>query len=102
MTKTDLMDLIHERFGSPKKEAGELVEAVFAIIRESLRDGRKVKIPGFGTLIVNHKHARRGRNPRTGAPITICSRRRALFNPTPPLHGPRHNPITPPAQPKHR
>src|SRR5258707_13786795 len=81
MTKTDLMDLIHERVGSPRKEAGKVVEAVFAIIRESLRDGRKVKISGFGTFIVNHKHARRGRSPRTGAPITICSRRVLSFKP---------------------
>ena len=81
LNKADLVDLINERVGSPKKEAGEVVEAVFAIIRESLRDGRKIKISGFGTFIVNHKHARRGRNPRTGAPITICSRRVLSFKP---------------------
>ena len=82
MTKADLVDLIYERVGSPKKEAGEVVEAVFAIIRESLRHGSKVKISGFGTFIVNHKHARRGRDPRTGAPITICSRRVLSFKPS--------------------
>jgi nucleoid DNA-binding protein len=36
MTKTDLVDLIYERLDSSKMEAGEVVEAVFAIIRESL------------------------------------------------------------------
>ena len=82
MTKTDLMDLIHERVGSSRKEAGELVEAVFAIIRESLRNGSKVKISGFGSFIVNHKRARRGRDPQTGAPITICSRRVLSFKPS--------------------
>jgi integration host factor subunit alpha len=82
MTKADLVDLIHERVGSPKKEAGEVVEAVFGIIRESLRDGSKVKISGFGTFIVSHKHARRGRNPQTNTPITICSRRVLSFKPS--------------------
>ena len=82
MTKADLVDLIHERIGSSKMEAAEVVEAIFAIIRESLRHGDKVKISGFGTFIVNHKHARRGRNPRTGAPITICSRRVLSFKPS--------------------
>jgi integration host factor subunit alpha len=82
MTKADLVDLIHERVGSPKKEAGEVIETVFAIIRESLRDGSKVKISGFGTFIVNHKHARPGRNPQTGAAITICSRRVLSFKPS--------------------
>jgi hypothetical protein len=41
MTKADLVDLIYERVGSPKKEAGEVVEAAFAIIRESLRHSSK-------------------------------------------------------------
>ena len=82
MTKADLVDLIHERVGSSKKEAAEVVEAIFAIIRESLRHRDKVKISGFGTFIINHKHARRGRNPRTGAPITIGSRRVLSFKPS--------------------
>ena len=79
MTKADLVDLIYERVGSSKKEAGEVVEAVFAIIRESLRDGDKVKISGFGSVVVIRETARRGRNPQTGAPITIDSRRVLSF-----------------------
>ena len=81
MTKADLVDLIYERVGSSKKEASAVVEAVFAIIRESLCEGDKVKISGFGTFIVNHKNARRGRNPQTGATIKIAARRVAKFSP---------------------
>jgi integration host factor subunit alpha len=82
LNKADLVDLISERVGSPKKEAVEVIEAVFAIIRESLRHGSKVKISGFGSFLVNHKRARRGRDPQTGAPITICSRRVISFKPS--------------------
>jgi integration host factor subunit alpha len=82
MTKADLVDLIYERVGSSKKEACEVVDAVFAIIRDSLRQGRKVKVSGFGTFVVNHKHARKGRNPQTGEPITIVSRRVLSFKPS--------------------
>jgi integration host factor subunit alpha len=82
MTKADLVDLVYERVGSSKKEASEVVEAVFDIIRESLREGDKVKVSGFGTFIVNQKHARRGRNPQTGDPITIDSRRVLSFKPS--------------------
>ena len=74
MTKADLVELIYERIGLSKKEAGEIVEEVFAIIKDKLREGEKVKISGFGTFVVNHKRARRGRNPQTGEPITIDSR----------------------------
>lgn len=82
MTKAELVDLIYERIGSSKKEACEVVEAVFQIIKDSLRRGEKVKVSGFGSFVVNHKHARRGRNPQTGEPITIDSRRVLSFKPS--------------------
>jgi integration host factor subunit alpha len=82
MTKADLVELIYERIGLSRKEAGEIVETVFAIIRTRLRNGEKVKISGFGTFAVNHKHARRGRNPQTGEPITIESRTVLSFKPS--------------------
>jgi integration host factor subunit alpha len=82
MTKADLVELIYERVGSSKKEAGEVVELVFTIIRESLRRGEKVKVSGFGSFVVNQKRARRGRNPQTGEPITIGSRRVLSFKPS--------------------
>ena len=79
MTKADLVDLIYERVSSSKKEAGAVVEEIFAIIRAGLCDGDKVKISGFGTFVVNQKKSRRGRNPQTGEPITIDSRRVLSF-----------------------
>ena len=83
MTKADLVDIIYERVGDSRKkrEASEVVEAVFAIIRDSLRRGENVKISGFGTFAVYQKHARRGRNPITGETITIDSRRVLTFKP---------------------
>ncbi len=82
MTKADLVDLIYERVGPSKKASGEVVEEVFAIIRDTLREGDKVKISGFGSFVVNQKKARRGRNPQTGEPITIDSRRVLSFKPS--------------------
>lgn len=82
MTKADLVDLIYERVGSSKKDACEVVEEVFRIIEESLQRGEKVKLSGFGSFVVNHKHARRGRNPQTGTTIIIDPRRVLSFKPS--------------------
>ena len=79
MTKADLVELICERAGYSRKEAGAVVEAVFAIISDSLCGEGKVKISGFGSFVVNQKKSRRGRNPQTGEPITIDSRRVLTF-----------------------
>ncbi len=91
MTKADLVELIYERVGSSKREAGEVVEMVFEIIRESLRKGEKVKVSGFGSFAVNLKKARRGRNPQTGKPIMIDSRRVLSFKPSQVLKGQVNN-----------
>jgi integration host factor subunit alpha len=82
MTKADLVELVYERVGCSKKEAGEVVEEVFAIVRECLRRGEKVKISGFGSFDINQKNARRGRNPQTGDTITIDSRVVLCFKPS--------------------
>jgi integration host factor subunit alpha len=82
MTKADLVEVIYERVGSSKKDAAEVVEAVFEIIKDSLRRGQKVKVSGFGSFHVNHKRARRGRNPQTGATIIIDSRTVLSFKPS--------------------
>jgi len=81
MTKADLAELIYERVGFSKKEAGEMVEAVFAIIKDCLRRREQVKISSFGSFVINHKRARRGRNPQTGAAIQIAASRVAKCSP---------------------
>jgi integration host factor subunit alpha len=82
MTKADLAELIYERVGFSKKEAGEMVEAVFAIIKDCLRRREQVKISSFGSFVINHKRARRGRNPQTGASIIIDPRCVLSFKPS--------------------
>ena len=82
MTKADLIDRVCERVNCSKKEAEAAVEEVFTMLRECLRRGAKVKISGFGSFAVNQKRARRGRNPRTGAALTISSRRVLSFKPS--------------------
>jgi integration host factor subunit alpha len=74
MTKIDLVEVVYEPAGLSRKEAAQAVDSVLEIIKDCLRRGEKVKISGFGSFVVNHKHARRGRNPQTGAPLIIGSR----------------------------
>ncbi len=74
--------MIHDRVGCSRKAAVDAVEAVFAIIKDGLRRGEKVKVSGFGSFAVNQKRARRGRNPQTGAAIVIDSRVVLSFKPS--------------------
>jgi integration host factor subunit alpha len=82
MTKTDIVEQIAEKIGCTKKEAIELTEAVFALMKSTLETGEKLKIAGFGNFEVKQKADRRGRNPQTGETITISSRKILTFKPS--------------------
>ena len=79
MTKADIVERIYEKVGFSKKEASEVVESIFEIIKARLEHGDKVKISGFGNFVVNQKRPRKGRNPQTGKAIQIKAKKVAKF-----------------------
>jgi integration host factor subunit alpha len=82
MTKADIVEKIYEKVGLSKKESADLVEQVFNLIKDTLEDGEKIKIAGFGNFIVKEKADRRGRNPQTGDEIVISARKILTFKPS--------------------
>ncbi len=83
MTKADIIEAVYERVGGfSKKESAEVVEAVFSAMKDTLSQGNKIKISGFGNFVVRDKSQRMGRNPQTGTPIIIAERRVLTFKPS--------------------
>jgi integration host factor subunit alpha len=82
MTKADIIEALYEKVGFSKKDAAELVELIFDTIKNTLSDGEKIKISGFGNFVVRDKRARTGRNPQTGTSIQISARRVLTFKPS--------------------
>jgi integration host factor subunit alpha len=85
MTKADIVERIYEKVGFSKKEASEVVDSVFEVIKRHLEDGDKVKVSGFGNFVVHEKKPRKGRNPQTGETIMIRGRRVLGFKASPML-----------------
>lgn len=71
MNKTDLINAVAEQSELSKKDAGKAVEALFDTILNSLKNGDKVQLIGFGNFEVRDRAARTGRNPQTGEEIEI-------------------------------
>ena len=82
MTKADLIESVYLKIGFSKKESAEIVETVFDLMKDSLEQGDKIKIAGFGNFVVRQKEDRRGRNPQTGEEITIAARKILTFKPS--------------------
>jgi len=83
MTKADIVENVYEKLGGfTKKEAADMVDVVFETIKDTLANGEKLKISGFGNFVVRDKRERVGRNPQTGEEITISARRVLTFKPS--------------------
>jgi len=82
MTKADLVETIYEKIGFSRKESAEIVDLVFDLMKETLENGQKIKISGFGNFMVREKRSRKGRNPQTGEEIQISARRVLTFKPS--------------------
>jgi len=82
MTKADLVEKVYLKTGFSKKESADIVEMVFDLMKDTLEQGEKIKLAGFGNFVVKQKATRRGRNPQTGDEIEISSRRILTFKPS--------------------
>ena len=82
LTKAQLAEVLFERIGLNKREAKDMVDAVFEQINQCLARGEDVKLSGFGNFQLRTKAPRPGRNPRTGEVIPIAARRVVTFHPS--------------------
>ena len=73
MTKADLITAVYENLDGSlsKKDTANLVQSVMETIPGAIKDDGRFSYPGFGTWKTHARNARTGRNPQTGATITI-------------------------------
>tara|TARA_Y100000768_G_C23990847_1_gene692710 strand:- start:11382 stop:11774 length:393 start_codon:yes stop_codon:yes gene_type:complete len=82
ITKADIVERVYKEAGFSKKEAAEMVDLIFKVIKDTLARGEKVKISGFGNFSIRDKATRVGRNPQTGDAMQISARRVLTFKPS--------------------
>lgn len=71
MNKTELVASVSESSNLSKKDVQAVVDGVLAAIENSLKNGEKVALVGFGTFETVKREARTGRNPKTGLALEI-------------------------------
>ncbi|MDE5285447.1 MAG: integration host factor subunit alpha [Buchnera aphidicola] len=79
LTKAKIAENLFEKLKITKREAKEFVEFFFEELRRSLEKGENVKLSGFGNFQLRIKKERPGRNPRTGAHVSVKARRVVTF-----------------------
>jgi integration host factor subunit beta len=82
MLRSELVTKLQEEMAPIK--AAEVEHAVDVVLDEigvALAEGGRVELRGFGAFSVRKREARTGRNPRTGAAVTVEAKRVPFFKP---------------------
>ncbi len=77
--KTQLIQMLADKMGQSKKDAGAYLEAFVEMMTALLKKGEKINITGMGIFKVADRKAREGRNPRTGEAIHIPASKKLRF-----------------------
>jgi DNA-binding protein HU-beta len=79
VTKAELVDAVAMETDMSKRQAGEVIDLILDEIRNALAKGDKVQLIPFGSFVVRDRKKREGRNPKTGAKLTIPARKVPAF-----------------------
>ncbi|GAA4872075.1 nucleoid-associated protein HU-beta [Ferrimonas pelagia] len=79
MNKSQLIDQIASGADISKAAAGRALDSFIDSITETLKNGDKISLVGFGTFEVRERAERTGRNPQTGKEIKIAAAKIPAF-----------------------
>lgn len=79
MNKADLVNLVAARTELTKTDVSLVVDAAIDTIIDSVVEGKKVSILGFGSFEPRERSERQGLNPKTGEKIKIPAKRVPAF-----------------------
>ena len=79
MNKLDLVKKVMEECRLSRSEAASVVDLFFGSMSEALAGGDRVEIRGLGSFHVREYKPYQGRNPKTGATVTVASKKLPFF-----------------------
>jgi len=71
MNKGELVDTVAEKANVTKRQVDAVLTAALEAIMETVAEGNKVTLVGFGSFERRERKAREGRNPKTGDKMDI-------------------------------
>lgn len=81
MNKAELISAIAAKSNLTKVNSKKALDAFISVAGETLKNGDRLTLVGFGSFSVTERNARSGRNPRTGSTIQIEAKKVVKFKP---------------------
>ncbi len=85
MTKSEIIEAVAAGTGLTRIETEAVINGFLSVVRQSLIEGERVDLRGFGNFSVRSSTARVGRNLRTNEAIPIADRYTPIFRFSPGL-----------------
>ena len=79
MNKAELTEAIASSANLSKADAKRALDAFVDTTSKALKKGDRVALVGFGSFSISKRSARKGRNPQTGAEISIAASKGPKF-----------------------
>ena len=99
MTKADLIEEVSRVVELTRKDSEVIVETIFDSVVQSLKQGNKVEIRGFGSFRTRARKGRIGRNPKSGERVEVPPKTIPFFKPSKELRDVVNGGPPPPAKP---
>lgn len=82
MTKSELIERLSEKLDQlPAKDIELAVKTVIEQMSQSLSNGGRIEIRGFGSFSLHFRPPRVGRNPKTGESVALAEKYVPHFKP---------------------
>ncbi|MBX7145246.1 MAG: integration host factor subunit beta [Oligoflexia bacterium] len=79
MNKSELIEKLAARSGLNVMQSEEVVNLIYKKMRDTMVNGGRIEIRGFGSFVVKEYQAYQGRNPKTGEKISVPPKKLPFF-----------------------
>ena len=79
MNKSELIERLSEKSGLNIMQAEEVVNLIYRKMRDTMVNGGRIEIRGFGSFVVKEYQSYQGRNPKTGEKIAVPPKKLPFF-----------------------
>lgn len=79
MNKSELIEKLAEKTGLNVMQAEEVVNLIYRKMKETMVNGGRIEIRGFGSFVVKEYDSYQGRNPKTGEKISVPPKKLPFF-----------------------
>ncbi len=82
VTKSELIDSIATQLPAVSvRDVDQAIKGMLELMSQTLAQGERIEIRGFGSFSLHHRQPRQGRNPKTGESVVLDAKYVPHFKP---------------------